>query len=49
MKPNKPANTPDTGPIRCTRSQTRKGNPTKKGKIFGNPHNCSATSKNAGK
>lgn len=30
---------PDTGPVRSKRRLTvPKGNPTKKGKIFGNPH-----------
>ena len=32
-------NVPDTGPVRSKRKlSTPKGNPTKGGKIFGNPH-----------
>jgi len=39
MTPNKPAKVPDTGPIRSKRRlPLPKGNPVKKGKIFGNPH-----------
>jgi len=38
MKPNKPANVPDTGPVRkrMKNRKRRKSNPTKKGGIFGN-------------
>ena len=37
MKKAKPKN---TGPIKKKGPQKRKGNPTKGGKIFGNPHTC---------
>ena len=39
MKPNKPANTPDTGPVRSKRKRpVPKGGPTKSGGIFGNAY-----------
>lgn len=45
MAKRAPQNVGQAGPAKGTNPRKLKGNPTKKGKIFGNKHNCSFKAK----